>query len=243
MSQTESTLNVVQPFSRVCFRLWVGLFAVASVLHARETSAIEIRGLLQVNDRLQFNILDTETGHSWWTELNRPRYGLKPLEYDPSTKELRFQWRGEEYVQGIAKSDGLPQVVLFSRSKLSAFNRTLLEKSPRLIRKTISPETGRLVRDQKEVARLQKFLRTNPSVTNALNTLPDTFGDQLDYEVFLNLDAPSIMKSRNRQNTARWEVRDNVDEGAVVETLRNNPSAAALNQLIAKNDMSGKPLK
>lgn len=235
MSSSPSTFSLHRQLTRKFAKFCAILLTTTSMLAGdQESSVIEIRGLLKVDDHLRFSIRDNETGRSWWADFDTLRYGVRLLDYDISTQRVRFEWRGKEYVQGLAEADGASLGILISQTELSSYNKTLLEKSSLLIRETTSPKTGRSVRDQREVERLQTFLRTNPGVAEVHDTLPLEFGDSLDYDVFLKLDAPSIMKSRNRQNTARWGVRKDVDENAVVEALRKNPSGAELDSLIAR---------
>lgn len=72
----------------------------------------ELRGILELDGRLEFSVREVESGNSFWVGLGREFRGLHVMEYDTAEKTLVCNYRGEAVTLQLAKDDGIPLNIL-----------------------------------------------------------------------------------------------------------------------------------
>ncbi len=124
-------------------------------------------------------------------------------------------------------------MVVVSRIELSPAIQKVYNLSEKLIKTTRSKESGRLIKDQRKVEKLRSFLAQNPSVAELHDFLPK-LGEALDYDEFLKIEFPPVMKGRNEQNTPGWGVDTSLDLADIEQLIASNPSASQLEATLSQ---------
>lgn len=209
----------------------------AAVLPA-SSHPFELRGVFFYGSHRSFSLHDTETGASWWLPVGAARGELVVRSYDDLQSTLLLDWRGEavslKMKNGLSAAHELAlkySSPAKSFDSLSEVNQRIYRQSDQLIRLARSASTGRVVRDQAKVQELRAFISTDPSATELLNFVP-TLGDSVDYEEFLKIDFPKVMKSRNKQNTPGWGIDKSVGLEEIEAMIASGASESEMNQLL-----------
>lgn len=79
---------------------------------AANHSPFELRGILEMDGRLEFSLREVAIGNSFWIGLNSEFRGLKVIAYDASEKALVCKYLGEAVALHLAKDDGIPLKIL-----------------------------------------------------------------------------------------------------------------------------------
>jgi hypothetical protein len=191
------------------------------------TPPLEFRGYLQLDGRPSFSLRDMETGGSWWMRIGQERFGFRLEQFNPEQMEITVSWDGQRTSIPLNRTSNSNGLVVDSSIDLSPAIQKVYDLSEELIKTTRSETTNRLVKDHRKVEKLRGFLAQNPSVAELHDFLPE-LGDAFNYDEFLKIEFPPIMKGRNKQNTPRWGVDKSMDLADIEQLIASNPSAAQL---------------
>lgn len=194
---------------------------------------IEFRGFLSFGNRTSFSLRDLETGSSWWMHLGQERFGVRLEQFNQEEMEIIVSWQGQRTSISLKEFLNEGGMAVVSSIQLSPIVQEVYDLSEKLIKTARSKESGRLVRDQRKVEQLRSFLAQNPSVAEIHDFLPE-LGDALDYEEFLKIEFPPVMKGRNKQNTPRWGVDKSLDLADIEQLIASNPSASQLESALSQ---------
>jgi hypothetical protein len=194
---------------------------------------IEFRGYYIFDGTPSFSLRDVETGSSWWAHLGQERSGFQVEAFRPLEKKLIVSWNNQPHALVLKEFENSTRFVSLTSTSLSPINQKIYKMSEQLIKTTLSRETSRLVKDHREVKKLRSFLAQNPSVSALHDFLPE-LGEALDYEEFLEIEFPKVMKSRNEQNTPGWGIDKSVGLEEIEAMIARGASESEMNQLLAE---------
>jgi hypothetical protein len=192
---------------------------------------LEFRGYYTFADITSFSLRDAETNRSWWVRLGQERAGVRVDAFDRSEKTITISWNGRIQRITLYEFENSSEMASWEGFTLSPINQKVYSLSEKLIKATPSNESGRLVWDHRKIKELRTFIAGNPSVS-ALHDFVPKLGDAVDYEEFLKIEFPEVMKGRNAQNTPRWGINRSLDIADIEQLIASKPSQAELDKAL-----------
>ncbi|WPJ94192.1 hypothetical protein SH580_12185 [Coraliomargarita algicola] len=194
---------------------------------------VEFRGYYIINGTSYFSLRDMEMGGSWWAQIGQVRSGFKVEAFNPTKKELVISWNQQAHTLLLKEFENSRHFIALESMQISPLNQKVYEMSERLIQSTLSQETGRLVKDNRKVEQLRRFLAQNPSLSELNDFLPE-MGDAINYDEFFKIEFPPIMTGRNKQNTPRWGIDKSVDLKEIESMIASGASTEDMNRLLTE---------
>lgn len=223
----------------ICFVLAYAIFcgptALAQDQGLDSTDAIKLNGIFSMGENSMFSLCDLESGQSYWLREGQAWGELKVIEYDRNQRSLEISWYGRRLGLKLQDTSGDPIEVIYSQTQatteLTEFNLQLLRDYKKLIKDTVSSESGRTIKNHHAQEQLRRFIRTNPSTPELNNFMFSELKDEVDMEEFFSLEFPKHVPNRSNRDTPGWDIKDDVTLEDIEALLASNATTQQIEDL------------